>query len=395
MSGEAQISTRGQRFLSIWNEMLKVVTSIVTNPGITSIISSFVLFAYFLIFILLALATLSAHQLQFSIQSYQTDGNALSISKVVAIEAELARQDKKIFEIEERIYTLNKTLADITPSQATLQNSYRDELISSRDKLKDVDLVNSIATRADILSKEGHAIQDFINNRKFLQRLEQDLVFTVFDWIPGSQSIALFRFSEMPPSLLTMLLVLIMGALGGTIHLTKLFLDRFREHQTRYKHTVKSVMYYVFRPMLGAVTAFAVFVLAKAGVLVITVSSGPDAGAQLSPYFVAFLGLITGILAEEALNTIRDTGSAWFSSTEAHITSRWALEKLIAEKISNPRKAELSRLIGVPQETLEMWLSGKDATPPEAQTLIAASVRKPIREIFSDLRLPQEKDSEE
>ena len=104
-------------------------------------------------------------------------------------------------------------------------------------------------------------------------------------------------FAIMPASLLTLIMALSMGALGSVIYLTKSYFS------TEEKNPFS---WYFFRPFLGMITALAIFVLAKAGVLVVAGSSGQNnISSELSPFFISFLAIISGLLSEQATDRIK------------------------------------------------------------------------------------------
>jgi len=84
-------------------------------------------------------------------------------------------------------------------------------------------------------------------------------------------------FVNMPNQMLTMLVVIIIGALGGTISLGRRCLDQI---------ATLRVADFLLVPLLGGVTAFAVYILAKAGVLIIA-DFGGSGEASINPYFIS------------------------------------------------------------------------------------------------------------
>ena len=120
------------------------------------------------------------------------------------------------------------------------------------------------------------------------------------------KSLNLSFLITMPAEMLTMFMVISMGALGGTIHLTQIFLSRKKQYNDK---STTGLWYFLFRPMLGFIVAITVFILVHAGVLVVATPSTQSADSTLSPYFVSFLGIISGLLAQNAVETIQNTGT--------------------------------------------------------------------------------------
>lgn len=184
-----------------------------------------------------------------------------------------------------------------------------------------------------------------------------------------------FEFVDMPSEMLTIMVVASMGALGGSISLTRVYLRPDSNQKTAE---------YFFRPLLGAITAFAVYVLAKAGVLIVSNNGTSGEGASLSPFFISFVGLMSGMLSEDALNTIQNVGGNWFKNSDEGI-DRWGIglaEKFEAKQISTK---EIANLVKVPDDTVQKWLNEEEAIPAAKQELIAAWLQTSPRTLFSDM----------
>ena len=171
-----------------------------------------------------------------------------------------------------------------------------------------------------------------------------------------------------PTEGLTMLLTMLMGATGGFMHVIRVFLDD--EHD-------KTAIWYFSRPFLGIITALAMFVLMKAGQMTFT-SGGGD---TLNPYFVAFLGIISGLLANEAYETLNRAGVALFRRVEP---ARYAFGLKREMTAQNIAPDALAAQLGVKKEVVESWVSEAQPVPAEHQRPIGAFLKKPLRELFSD-----------
>jgi len=193
-----------------------------------------------------------------------------------------------------------------------------------------------------------------------------------FKWLQIWKTV---EFTKMPTEYLTILLVLSMGMLGGSIRLTRIYLRN--EDNENYAN-------YFFFPLMGAVTAFAVYVLAKAGVLII--SDTGSGGGALSPYFISFIGLVSGMLADNALDTIQNLGGNWFKEPPAG-PDRWAIG--LDDRCKNAHEKltidEIADLTGYLKETARAWVEEVKPVPYSAQKLISARLNTPIRELFSDI----------
>jgi hypothetical protein len=123
----------------------------------------------------------------------------------------------------------------------------------------------------------------------------------------GSASVIL----QWPTIVSTMVVTLATGLLGGIIS--------FMGSTTRSKPPGASgrteikdeIIAFVRRSIFGVVAALGIFLLAGAGLLVLSAQSGKlvNLGSlELSPYFVAFLAFISGFLADDAFAKITKTG---------------------------------------------------------------------------------------
>lgn len=195
-----------------------------------------------------------------------------------------------------------------------------------------------------------------------------------WDWI--TTMVKVWRwgdFTELPAEMLTLLVVAIMGALGATISLTREYMG---------DEVKQGVSDYLFKPVLGTVTAFAVFILAKAGFLIISDTGATGDGATLSPFFISFIGLMSGLLAEDALNTILHIGRTWFKES-SHNKERWGVG--LKNHVKDTDKLALIKYTKVSAETLEQWLDETKTIPTKAQRTIASYLRIEQRKLFTDL----------
>ena len=97
--------------------------------------------------------------------------------------------------------------------------------------------------------------------------------------------------------LLVLLLVMLMGALGGIVRL-------LRDYGVPDQPNPTSAQY-VLIPLIGTVVAIAGDVLAKSGLLLLS-SGGAD--SSLSPFMISLVGIVSGLLAKEVIETISTRG---------------------------------------------------------------------------------------
>lgn len=107
-------------------------------------------------------------------------------------------------------------------------------------------------------------------------------------------------FWALPKQILTIILILSMGVLGSLIFVTIEFLKN-----SECDSNIQCSMY-IFRPFLGMIVALAMYVMVKSGQ-----STFGDATSNfLSPFLISFLGIISGMLAEQAYHRLVITGSS-------------------------------------------------------------------------------------
>lgn len=255
-------------------------------------------------------------------------------------------------------------------------------------KIKNQQIENSIKRKEKKEERTISHIKKYIGNkdetkanRIFILAMEFKSLedrFCFFD-----NSICLFK--SLPTTrteFLTLILVLIMGMVGGLIHLTQDYLSN--NHQA-------TAAYYVFRPVLGILAAFATFILVKAGVLAVSGSTqvnGQD--APLSPFFVSFLGIISGLMAQASIRNVQVAARSFFRPSNLATRSRWARAdatinvKELADKAAPETKERLRDTLDESDGILNDWLSGRHPTPIHAQQAIAIWLNRDIRDLFHD-----------
>lgn len=345
----------------------------------------------YVVFVSLVVLSLGAHQLQYSIRAYRAEeGKSLPLWAVAQIYTNWIKAERLVDDVEGRLWTARYDLEEMNKK---LHDMRQDDESSQEDVIafgKLIDLkqaeINVLDTRLNTATEQlGHVlvfqtkpldpiVGDFISALKFFRNIEENDD-EIFGIVPD--------LSSLPPEVLTVILVLSMGALGGTIHLTRLYFDRRRDREATRLGIVKRVGYYVFRPFLGAITALSVYILAKAGVLIVSTPADTGSGAALSPFFVSFLGIVSGLLAEQALDTIQTAGRNWFSASPQGGPERWAHR--VKEFLVTKEKPALANALGTSGDILNGWVDEKVPVPEKEQAIIAAWLKKPPRDLFTDL----------
>lgn len=170
-----------------------------------------------------------------------------------------------------------------------------------------------------------------------------------------------------------------MGVLGSALQISHAFF---------MKNEVQSIGGYFQRISVGAMTALVIFIVAKAGVPVLTDPARLAGDAPINPYFVSFLAIISGLLSENAIANIQAQGSKLFGPGAAG-QERWARNDLTPELTTQGLSvAKLAELLPASEEVVTAMLNGEQKIDPAAQKMIAVYLRREPRDIFTDIAPP-------
>lgn len=185
------------------------------------------------------------------------------------------------------------------------------------------------------------------------------------------------RLTLIPSDVLVLALVIVMGLLGSSLQLIHIYVNQFEQ---------KSTGFYIIRPFFGVVTAFVVFIVAKAGIPLIADPSRVGTNTAINPYFISFLAIISGLLSERALVALVSVGSNYFRGSDAGEPPRWARVNLVEQfKQAHRDPDNLRKLLKTKDSEWSDWMQGKEPMPPNVQTMIAGVLEKPRRELFTDI----------
>lgn len=296
-------------------------------------------------------------------------------------------EDASVRKAEQEVSQSIDLFAEATGLELSVQDKITvvsDEISKNSNHIEELTkhLSTLLATKVDA---ENEAVGDFFNSLSYLESISNLSLFGIE--IPD--------FSKMPPDMLTLILVLAMGALGGTIHLTRIYFYGLSDTSAGVT-VVTGPSYYVFRPFLGAITALSIYIVVKSGVLVISVPSTNGEGTRISPYFISFLGIISGLLAEQALDTIQTAGNRWFANSSTIGPARWA--RYLAQHFGYPpapgtelsdenkkKLADIASLVKASPAEFEEWLKEDKPVPYQHQHTISAFLNVPERDLFTDI----------
>lgn len=175
-----------------------------------------------------------------------------------------------------------------------------------------------------------------------------------------------------PEQSLILVLTMAMGMLGAVVTMTWLYIRQ---------DTSLSLRRFLILPFIGSMSAIIVLVFISAGKLTLTAGASEDA---LNPFVLSFVGIISGLLSERAYTRISTVGSNFFSVDDDH--PRWATEQLRqAMDAAGVTAAELARHLGTTEEEAARIAGESTTATLTQQRLIAACVRRAVREMFTDL----------
>lgn len=219
-------------------------------------------------------------------QFYST-GEVLSIYKnlneVIAADIALIEQRQQSFK-ENKIKQKKALSAD--PNNEVLQLELR--LIEGNIHRVDLELRDKRDLQAKYILKHNVLIDTFSDIEYF------EKFFQGFSSLLGIDS-----FWAIPTPILIIILVLSMGVLGSLIFVTVEFLQEPESYP-------KSLSMYLFRPFLGMILALSMYVMLKSGQSTFSDSSEQN----LSPFLISFLGIVSGMLAEQAYKRLSITGGS-------------------------------------------------------------------------------------
>jgi transcriptional regulator with XRE-family HTH domain len=176
---------------------------------------------------------------------------------------------------------------------------------------------------------------------------------------------------RMPQHVLVLILTLAMGMLGSVVTMTWLFIRQ---------DTGLSARRFLILPFIGSMSAFIILIFISAGQLTLTAGDAQD---SLNPFVLSFVGIISGLLSERAYTRISEVGSTFFAVDDGQ--PRWGYrlrEALEAAGVSIP---ELARHLGTTEEEAGRIVSESTTATLTQQRLIAACVRRNVRELFTDV----------
>lgn len=174
-----------------------------------------------------------------------------------------------------------------------------------------------------------------------------------------------------PQQVLVLFLTGAMGMLGSVITMTWSYVRNDNGLTLRR---------FLVLPLVGSMSAFIILVFVSAGQL--TLTSGRE-HSDLNPFTLSFLAIISGLLSERAYTRMADVGSNFFRVDDGQ--PRWANGLKAAMETAGVSTADLARHLYIAEEEAARIVNENVTATLEQQRLIAACLRAPVRDIFTDV----------
>jgi len=284
-----------------------------------------------------------------------------SLLRVKLQELGLSDSVQGLIDNYEKLYT---DADELSARLASLNRQWAEMAAGLKSRAEELDAKRA---RAQDFFKPGDQIDDISRNQILDFVSEIDVL--------DNQLGVLRVLTRVPNEMLLLLLMVAMGLLGSSIYLMRsLFVGED-------ELTLRIVL---FRQFLGALTALMMFVVVKAGVLVASDPRYATQAGALNPFLLTFLGIIAGLMSEQVVERISQYGRDWLRDSRLGST-RFA--RGIQAEIEAQKKSvdDLAKFFEGKKELVAAWLSENEPIPPAAQSIIAAWLNKPERDLFSDL----------
>lgn len=182
---------------------------------------------------------------------------------------------------------------------------------------------------------------------------------------------------------LTLILVLVIGAIGSLIFMTKRQLSGALQGAGWTDRPDVGFAWYLFRPIFGVVVAFAIYLMYKAGQIALG-GDGDEAFAGINVPILSVIALFAGLLSWQALDMIEGRGRAWLGAVERR--ELWATGLDNALRSAGRSLHECADHIGRTVGQVERWIGCRDKVTPEMQDRLTTWMERSQAELFSDHR---------
>lgn len=235
----------------------------------------------------------------------------------------------------------------------------------------------SLINKADLMYVQiDQKVADMESERQMrdldeIAKLRKDTPFSeLFTTVQFMSDWEFDSYLNQPRELLVLQLTMVMGTLGSLVTMTWLYIRR--DTDLGFRRTL-------FLPLVGSVSAFIIFVFFKAGQLTISSGSG---SSSLSPFFLSFVGIISGLLSERAYARMESVGAKFFTVDGDNL--RWGVRLREALDASDITMEQLAKFLGADEGKVSNIVDEITSATENQQYLIAACLRKEARELFTD-----------
>jgi hypothetical protein len=198
--------------------------------------------------------------------------------------------------------------------------------------------------------------------------------------IPGPIGRFMNGLLTSPPEVLALSLVILMGILGSLLQIVHSF---FRNDSSEESD---GYGIYFVRIAAGGVTALVIFIVAKAGVPIVADASRLGGDAPISPYFISFLAIVSGLLSEQAIASVEARGAQFFPANPVTDIQRWVRDDLTQKASSNGNSiAEVAGFLDLDPKATADILDGSEPATGAQQRTIATYLHGSIRDFFTDI----------
>jgi cell division protein FtsL len=247
---------------------------------------------------------------------------------------------------------------------------------------------SSTADEDPALASAIEAHQEYLNYEKIVHELVPDKdanpdLFTLYQDMMYFEHLKIFTLgiidpmtlAVMPAWMLTLIVTLAMGALGSVLHVARSYLD---ETSTK-RYDYHPVSWFFLRPLLGVVTAFAVFVFLQAG---LALTDDKLTQSSLNPFFIAFIAILSGLMSWQAVESIQRWGERFLGEEE---TRNWAYGLKGAFDMKREKTvAELAAFLKLEECQIRLWMAEQQPVPQDVQEKIAVWFGIDRRHLFSE-----------
>lgn len=181
---------------------------------------------------------------------------------------------------------------------------------------------------------------------------------------------------------LDIMMVLIVGAIGSMIYMTQRMLKMIMHGQTDDVSQRMPFLWYLARPVFGAVVAFAVYLIYQTGQIAFGTGSLTEALENgINIPILTVIGLFAGLLSWQALDMIQSKGEVWLKSATPEPLWATGLARVLEAK--DQTEESCCQHLGVTIGQIDRWICYKDKVVPEMQDRLSTWLGVKSEELFS------------